>query len=215
MSSGAFGSEYKDGLYRFEKKGNDKGLFKALVSGQNQSDFIDALDFLKEKIVDQKTHNSDFYAVYSMLLERAGVKDTAASMAAATMLILYTDRARCADETAGQMKITKRFSMLRESLEYLSRAKGREKNEIIEIAMNMEERIDARPPNRNLCYTGIKATQDALKYAKSKGIKLEKSGEDSFVIPDFDHVKVEYVSKKEWHEKRAEIRRKFPSYFQK
>lgn len=214
MIGSAQAENYLDRLRMLDEKGQEAALFKALLQTKNQDDFIHALDFLKEKIVDQRTHESDFYAVYSILLWRAGVKESAAAMAAATLLILYADQARCADKSAGYMRITNRFSLFQEMLEYLRAAPAKAKDEMMAVAMDMEARLKDRPPNRALCYTGMETTEQALAYAEENDIELERSGEDSYVIPDFDHINPEYISEAQWHQRRGQLREEFPTYFE-
>lgn len=206
---------YQKKLIELDKKEDKLDLFKALMQTEDQAHFIHALDFLKKRIFDDKVYDSDYHAVYAKLLWKAGVKDSAASMAAANLLILYSDRLRCADETAGYTKITKRFTMFKDMLEYLRDLSLDDKLDVIEVAEDVEERIDNRPPNRNMCYTGAVATAQALKYAKEHDIELKKSGPDSFVIPDYGHVKVKYVDDHEWHKRRETMRAEFPKYFMK
>jgi len=204
---------YPEKLNRLYLSVDDDALYAALLKTENKSDFVHALDFLKGKIVDQRIADSDYHAIYAMLLWRAGIKDTAAGMAAATLLILYADKARCADESAGYTKLTSRFTLFKEMLEYLRNADEDEKKVILDIAMTMEERLSGRDPNRSLCYTGAATTSAALDYAKKNNMDLEKTGRNSYVIPDFDHIDVEYVDADEWNRRREEIRTEFPNYF--
>jgi hypothetical protein len=206
---------YQKKILELDKKDDKIELYKALMQTESRSDNIHALDFLQKRIFTDKVYDSDYHAVYAKLLWEQGIKDSAAAMAAANLLILYNDRLRCADDTAGYTKITKRFTMFKDMLEYLRDQTLDDKLEIIEVALDVEERIDNRPPNRNMCYTGVKATAEALKYAQENDLDLEKTGPDSYVIPEYKQITVEYVDDHEWHKRREEMRAEFPKYFMK
>jgi hypothetical protein len=208
-------SAYQRKLIELDKKADKLDLYKALMKAETANDNIHALDFLQKRIIINKVADPDFHAVYAKLLWKKGVKDSAAAMAAANLLILYNDRLRCVDDSAGYTKIAKRFTMFKDMLEYLRDQNFEDKMEIINVALDVEERIDNRPPNRNMCYTGVKATTEALKYAKENDLKLEKTGPDSYVIPDYKHIEMQYVDDHEWHKRREQMRYEFPKYFMK
>lgn len=205
--------DFMQKLKQLDNAGQREELFKALYNAKNQDDFGVALDFLKDKLWEQRTTDTDFHSVYAMLLWRAGIKDTSAGMAGAALLILQADQARCADKTAGHVRFTNRLTMFQDMLKYVADAPKDEQDLISNIALNMEKRISDRKPNRSLCYSGIKATQEALKYVEEQDMELEQSGKNSYVIPEFDHVNVAFVSDQEWHKERARIRSEFHKRF--
>jgi hypothetical protein len=209
-STNAYAESYSKRLERLDHAGQEEALFKALLKqDHDSSDFVTALDFLKAKIINDRVGNADYHAIYAMMLWSAGIKDTSAAIAVAALLILQTDQARCKDRTAGHIRLASRTTMMQDMIMFLIKQDDAEKEKIIGIAWDIEESINSRMPNRSLCYSGIEATQKALKHADENEIKLEETGKQSYVIPDFDHIKVDYLQGDEWHKARRAVRDKF------
>lgn len=198
-------------LKQLEKDGKRQELFVAALSPKTQDEFVAALDFMKSRIVDG-AYDPGYFTTYAQLLWHAEIKDTAATMAVAALLILYTDRARCADPT-GKTRIYNTFQALKPMFEYTRSAELKTHLQILDTASMLENRLDRRPPNRSLCYTGIEATGKAVQMIDDGLVMAEKDDKGNIMIPDIPSIEVRYIPEREWHEKRLDIRSHFSDYF--
>lgn len=200
-------------LEAFEKAGDRLAVFDTALNPASQDEFMAALDFMKGRVMGG-AYDAGYFTTYAQLLWHAEVKDTAAAMATASLLLLYTDRARCVDKTAGQTRIQNTFDALKPMLEYLRGLEKREKGKVLDIASSLENRLDRRPPNRSLCYSGVEATGKVVAMIESGEVIAQKDDQGNILIPDIDSIEVAYIPEREWHNKRLEIRSGFPAYFE-
>lgn len=204
---------FAERLRVLEKEGKRQELFDTALSPNSEEEFVAALDFMKERIV-AGAYDPGYHTSYAQLLWHADIKDTAATMAVAALLILYTDRARCTDETGGKTRIYNTFEVLKPMFEYTRLAEKKLHYQILNTASMMENRLDRRPPNRSLCYSGIVASGQAVKMIEDGLVMAEKDAQGNTLIPDIPSIEVGYIPDREWHAKRLDIRSHFNEYFE-
>lgn len=203
---------FTERLKDLEKQGRRQELFTTSLNPKGQDEFVQSLDFYKERILGGVT-DTGYHASYSQLLWHAGIKDTSAMMASSALLILYVDKARCADKTAGETRIHNTFEALRAPLEFLRSSKFDDKNKILKVAFGIESQIRNRRPNRSLCYSGMESTKQAIELIEAGKVPAQKGANGRVLIPNIPSIKVEYIPDSEWLSRRNKIRDGFSSYF--
>ncbi len=218
-------THFNDEISRLEQQADRAPFFKRVMEPRSSDELIYAMDYLQARILG-RAQSKDFryvsplgiateptyHVAYSTLLWSIGIKDSSMAMAAAAMLIAETDRARCADKTAGQDFLRHLAQSVWLPLEQLQGLAPEAREPIISVALMSERAISERLPNRAICLDGMGAMQQALKLQEQGRITVitAKSKEgNTHTFTDSADIKVEYVSGDEWNRERERIRGEF------
>ena len=206
--------QWYDQWREIEQAGDYKQLFDTILHPKSREDFGYGLDFLRDRIVRDGVSVDGYFTAYSQMLWDAGVKETSGGMAGASLLLLMTDRVRCADNTAGQTQFIHTVDALKAPLKFYRVATDKELNAMFELAFLVEERAKNRPGNRRLCASGIKAMSETLRLMKERGIQGKEVKDKTRLgrtieLPDMPDVKIEFITDEEWQRKREDIRGQF------
>lgn len=194
----------------YEQANKTQDLFATLLNPASRDDFAWGMDFLKDRVLKGAVHPG-YYTTYSQMLWASDIKDTAAAMASAAVLILKTDKARCGDPTAGDTRIANTLSALREPLLSMRALPESGQTNLLGIALNLEDRIKGRPANYSLCQSGMSAMQQKMEQIEDGSLKAERLG-NTVIVPDSARIKLEIKNDRAWEKERADIRAGFPAF---
>lgn len=142
---------------------------------------------------------------------------TAIATANAAMLILFTDKARCADRSAGENQIHATAQRLKKPLKAFAELSDEEQKESVSLSLLMEESIVSRSVNRPLCRTGTKALRKTLEWTAKNNIEPTTAPNPSGIgtittYPNSPNVKVDSIGDSKWHELRKMMRSRYHDY---
>jgi hypothetical protein len=154
-------------------------------------------------------YSTKLWVVGSANPQYAALRETATLITIYSLMVIYADGVKCADQTAPGHRIDAVATQYREPLEMLATLPVAQRTTIIEAAARMEAHTAPLRTNDNyLCRFGIQETIDNLKKGQTlKELQPQPGqlGKQLFIQDDLDY-EPEYVSREQWEPEQQKSR---------
>jgi hypothetical protein len=202
-------------LEELEKRADLAPLFSFAGSPRNAAELKAGLDWLQQRAFYGNARDPRYLFTYSRLLDKAQIRDSAATAYLAAVLIGRVDAARCADLSAPGQKIrlleaqTAALAKNYWSLSPDMRAR------VLDVAVMIEQRKPLGAPNAWLCSGGLRDMQTALEQRienNAPPIQPVQPGSRTFVV-DTSAVAPAFLSDEQSAPMRESVRTGFRRYY--
>jgi hypothetical protein len=209
VNARANADSYSAELDRLAAKNDWNELMMRVNQPRNADEFRVGLEWLRNKSRSAFGGSRIHYS-YALGLQRAGVKETSIFAYLLGLLTGRTDAARCKDPSAPGDKLHRWETSVAPIFQQFVALESVERRRLLALAVEIEERFSARPPDSWLCSGGLAF---ALRFAEKhknhpnppvREIQDPARPGRTIVLEDPDF-KPEFVADEEWLARRRTI----------
>lgn len=213
-----YSEQQKNHVALLDKLLSEHNYAELANSTRNSSDsslIVSELDWGKTRMMAGKSvivpllYSTKLWVVGSANPRYANLRETAALITIYSLMVIYADGVKCADQTAPGHRIDAVATQYREPLEMLAALPVAQRTTIIEAAARMEAHTAPLRTNDNyLCRFGMQETIDNLKKGQTLKELQPQPGQvgKQFLIQDDLDYEPEYVSREQWEPEQRKSR---------
>jgi len=213
-----YSEQQKNHVALLDKLLSEHNYAELANSTRNSSDsslIVSELDWGKTRTMAGKSvivpllYSTKLWVVGSANPQYANLRETAALITIYSLMVIYADGVKCADQTAPGHRIDAVATQYREPLEMLATLPVAQRTTIIEAAARMEAHTAPLRTNDNyLCRFGMQETIDNLKKGQTVKELQPQPGQvgKQFLIQDDLDYEPEYVSREQWEPEQRKSR---------
>jgi hypothetical protein len=213
-----YSEQQKNHVALLDKLLSEHNYAELANSTRNSADsslIVSELDWGKTRMMAGKSvivpllYSTELWVVGSANPQYANLQETAALITIYSLMVIYADGVKCADQTAPGHRIDAVATQYREPLKMLATLPVAQRTTIIEAAARMEAYTAPLRTNDNyLCRFGMQETIDNLKKGQNlKELQPQPGqvGKQLLIQDDLDY-EPEYVSRDQWEPEQRESR---------